>query len=200
VTALGACSHAKKKTPELSEMLGKKVALVSIEGEPTGRSVVEVALINQLLARGSFELIGKREIEAAASAPDQDPRDWQGLARRAGADYAMRAKILSFDSDVTEGYSKESVEDSQLNEEQGPFAPKDGKSDRLYKVKRLVGHVKIELQFARLAETDLRTGFAEARDEVTEEARAGAIHLPPRLRFLEQVANAAFKKFFEENN
>src|SRR4051812_36998742 len=97
IFSLAACSTAKKKTlPALSDLQGKKIALVSIEGEATAKKVVEVALINQLIQRGTFILISKQDVETARTAPNQSPTDWQGLAKRVGADYALQAEILQF--------------------------------------------------------------------------------------------------------
>jgi hypothetical protein len=187
------CSSAKKKTvPELSQMLGKKVALVEILGEATARQATEVALINQLTERGSFEILSKQQIELARSYFAQDPSDWQGIAKRAGADYALKARVLEFESDEKEGYSKEVIEDSQMKAETG-----DGKSERLYKVKALNGKVKVELQFADLAKSDIRTGIAEETAQALADEKTGAAHLPPRLSFLSGLLEKAFHRFFE---
>jgi hypothetical protein len=192
---LAACSSAeKKKLPELSSLEGKKVALISIEGEETSRKIVEVALINQLLENGTFILISKQNVEAARADFRQDPTDWEGIAKRAGADYALRAQVLQFDAPLHEGYSTEEAQDSQLAEEQGT----DGKTQRVYKVKALDGHVRIELNFTRLSDGETRTGVAEAEDRIEANARTTSIHLPPPLRFLEKLANRAFKSFFEK--
>ncbi len=191
------CSSAKKKTPELSRLEGKKVALISIDGEKTSRSIVEVALVNQLMKRGSFELVGKREVDAARGAASQDTTDWIGVARKAGADYALKANVLQFDAVENEGYSSEKVEDSQMAAERG----EDHRMvDRLYKVKSLDGKVRVQLDFAKTDEKDpdLRSGVAEAEQKVTAEGKTGGIHLPPRLRFLETIANEAFQAFFEK--
>lgn len=194
------CSSTPKKTPELSKMEGKKVALIEIEGESTSRSIVEVALVNQLLQHGSFVLVSKQDVEAARRAPEQDPRDWKGIAKRAGADYALRGKILEFDADTREGYSSEEVEDSQLAEERGEDA---AKTERLFKVKSVTGKVRVELEFADLnspkdpKDNDTRIGIAESQDQVVQEERKLAARMPPKLRFLEKIANEAFRKFFE---
>jgi hypothetical protein len=194
---LGGCSHAKKKIPELSELEGKKVALIEVDGEATARSITEVALINQLMKHGSFDIVSKQDVDAARTAPEQDPTDWRGIGRRAGADYALKAKILEFTSEEHEGYSSEEVEDSQLAAEMGESARK---TQHLYKVKSLTGKVRVQLDFARtdVKDADLRSGVAESEDKVTAEAKTEAAHLPPRLRFLEKIENEAFRKFFEQ--
>lgn len=195
--ALGGCSHARKKTVDLSEMQGKKVALISIDGEDTARRVTEVALINQLIQHGSFDLVSKQDVEAARIAPEQDPTDWIGIARRSGADYALRAKVLSFDATERAGYSSEKVEDSQMAQDMG----EDHRmTDHLYKVKSLTGKVQVRLDFSKTdpKDPDLRTGVAEAEDVATSGTRTEAPHLPPRLSFLQQLEGKAFAKFFEQ--
>lgn len=198
LSVLIACSHgAKRTTPELSKLEGKKVALIDVDGEDTARRIVEVALINQLVARGTFIIVSKQDVEAARVAPSQNPTDWVGIARRAGADYALRGKVLNFDGDIREGYSSETVEDSQLAAERGPD---EGKTERIYKVKSLDGNVRVELQFAATQGDDIRTAVAEKTGRVVSEGKDEAVHLPPKLRFLENLANAAFKDFFDRYN
>lgn len=188
------CSSTHKKDVELSRLEGKKVALIEVDGEDTARKVVEVALVNQLLERGSFELVNKRDVQKARDHVDQGVRDWKGIARRAGAELALKAKVLEFSADTREGYSSESVEDSQLAEETGT----DGKTERLYKVKAMTGKVRVLLTFADLSTDDERTGEASAEQEVAAEGNRGGIHLPPKLRFLETLSNQAFKNFFDK--
>ncbi|MDR3607226.1 MAG: hypothetical protein P4M08_07595 [Oligoflexia bacterium] len=178
----------------LSEFEGKKVALVGVEGPDTARSVVEVALVNQLTQHGSFILISKPEVEAARRSPDQDPTDTTGLAARAGADFALQARVLRFDADEKSGYSEQTVEDSQLEAETG-----NGKTEQVYKVKRLDGAVAVELIFTDTHTKKVFSDIARATESTQEDSRHGAIHLPPRLRFLEKIANAAFAKFFEDH-
>jgi len=196
----GCSSSPKRTTPELSKLEGKKIALVDLEGEPTARKIVEVALVNQLVQRGTFFLVPKEEVEAARAEASHDPTDWKGLARRVNADFALRAKVLTFEAKTREGYSSEEVEDSQLEAERGE---KDNKLVRLYKVKAMTGNVRVQLEFSGVGkdiDPDPRTGVAEESHEVTAEARTGAAHLPPKLRFLENLANDAFRKFFDQYN
>lgn len=195
--ASGGCSHAAKHRVELSELQGKKVALVSIDGEETAKKVTEVALVNQLVQHGSFDLVAKEDVEKARIAPDQDPMDWIGIARRAGADYALKAKVLTFDATERQGYSSEKVEDSQMAQDMG----EDHRmTEQIFKVKSLTGTVKVQLDFAKTDPKDpeLKSGVAEAEDVASSGTRTEAPHLPPSLRFLEQVEGKAFAKFFEE--
>jgi hypothetical protein len=181
-------------------MLGKKVALVSVDGEQTARSVTEVALVNQLIKNGSFELVSKQDVEKARVSPNQDPMDWIGIARRAGADYGLRAKVLEFDATEQQGYSSEQKEDPQLEQDMGQFMKKGDKTERMYKVKALNAKIRVQLDFAKTdpKDPDLRSAVAESSDSVTVEAKSEAAHLPPRLRFLEKLENEAFAKFFEQ--
>ncbi len=190
------CSSARKTTPELSKLEGKKVALIEVEGEPSARSVAEIALINQVATRGSFVLVSKKEVEAARVHFSQDTTDWKGVGKRAGADYALRVRVLKFDADTREGYSTEEIEDSQLAAERGE---KERITKRVYKVKSMKGDVRFQMDFADLRTGDDRSGIAEHSDRVVVEARTQAAHLPPKLRFLEGLSNIAFQKFFDEN-
>jgi hypothetical protein len=147
------------------------------------------------LKRGTFELVSKQDVEAARAAPEQDPMDWMGIAKRAGADYALRAKVLELAADVHEGYSSEIIDDSQMAAERGE---EERKTEHLYKVKSLEGKMKVELQFANVATREIKTGIAEGTDKAVSEARTEAAHLPPKLRFLEKIANDAFQKFFDQ--
>jgi len=140
---LVACSSPKKKAElTFKDIEGKKVALVSIEAEPTAKKIIEVSLVNELIQNGSFILISKQELEKAKEDPTQDPMDWRGLARRAGADIALHARVLEFSAETHQGYSREQVIDSQLAQDLGT----DGKTERLYKVKELTGQVRLELE------------------------------------------------------
>jgi hypothetical protein len=189
------CSHAKITTPELSRMEGKKVALVDIDGEDTPKRIVEVALINQLVQRGTFLIVSKEDVDKARVATDINPADWQAVGKRAGADYAIKAKVLEFAADEHTGYSSETVKDSQMEEETG-----EAETENVYKVKSLEGRVRIQMDFASLSEKDLRSGIAEASDKVVSEQKTQRAELPPRLRFLETLSNKAFKDFFDKYN
>jgi hypothetical protein len=194
---LAGCSGKKvRTTPELSKLEGKKVALVEVDGEETARNIVEVALVNQLVRTGYFELVSKQDLQAARVAVDVDSSNPMAVARKAGADYALIAKVLAFDANEKQGYSEEKVHDSQLEQETG-----NGETTRVYKVKRLDGHVAVELDFTDVRSQEkgeTRSAVAEKTEQVTSEAKTEAAHLPPRLRFLEKLSNEAFQEFFEK--
>ncbi len=189
------CSSAQKaqKVSALSGLEGKKIALISVEGEETSKKIVEVALVNQLIRKGSFNLVPKQEVEAARAEPQQNPMDWKGIAARTGADYALVVHVLDFSADTREGYSTEEIYDSQLAAEQGT----DGKTQRVFKLKSMEGHVKMEIRFRPVGAGADQSGTAEASQRVEENARSSSIHLPPKLRFLEELSNRAFKEFFD---
>ncbi len=192
------CASAKKKTvPELNKLEGKKVALIEVQGEETARKIVEVALVNQLIKNGTFILLPKQDVDAARVSVDQDSTDWKGVAKRAGAEVALRARVLKFDATTSEGYSSEIVDDSQMAEERGEDARK---VEQLYKVKAMKGDVQVELQFATLSDGDIRYAVAEYQEEVKAEGNKGGIHLPPKLGFLEKLTNEAFARFFHKYN
>ena len=195
-TLAGSCSSAKKKTtPELSRLEGKKVALVDVEAEPTARTIVEVALVNQLIQRGSFQLLSKQDVDTAKAAPGVDTSDWKAVAKKAGADVALRAKVREFDAQTHEGYDKEMAEDSQMIEERGE---EGRRTEKLIKVHSIRAKVRVELQFLTLDDNDLRTGVADAEtEEVRKDSRQGAARLPPKMSVLQKLTEGAFKKFFE---
>ncbi|HCM39313.1 MAG: hypothetical protein A2070_14905 [Bdellovibrionales bacterium GWC1_52_8] len=201
---ISGCSTGRiQAEPELSKLEGKKIALVQLDAEPSARAIVEVALVNQLVARGSFILLSEKDVMKARSAPEQDPTDWLGIAKRAGAEFALRLKVLEFSAEESESYSAVEEEDSQLAAERG-----DGKTERVIKQKTLEGAVRIQVDFAdtdpeaaaKHKRAPVQTGIAEAKDRLSADSKTGAAHLPPRLGFLEKLTNEAFRKFFERYN
>lgn len=172
---MAACASPPKTTPELSTLLGRKVALVEVRGEPTAAKIVEVALVNELVKDGTFELINKRE-------------------GRTGAEFLLQINVIDFTATENTGYDRLEVEDSQLKAETG-----QARTERLVKVKSLKGVVRCEFQFTNVASGETRTASAEATETFVANEEQGSIRLPPRLRFLEQIAQKAVHRFFEEN-
>lgn len=193
---LTSCAGTKKNQPELSAMEGRKVALISVDAEPTMRRMVEVALVNQLVKLGTFVLIPKSDVDKARALHHIDPRNEKKIGEAVDADYTMTVRVLELRADELKGYSQETIQDSQLAEERGD----DGKTERVYPVKALDGKVQIEVTFLEIKNGDLRKGLAEASRRVEKEGNKEAIHLPPRMRFLEELTGEAFHQFFERYN
>lgn len=191
-----ACSSAPKKTtPELAKFLGKKVALVGVDGEETARAICEVALVNQLRARGTFELLPQSAVNAARTAHDIDSTSDAAVARRAGAELSLRARVLKFSAEEREGYDAVVEEDSQMEAETG-----NAQTKRVFKVATLLGTVEVELRFQDLETSEVRVATAKAEKSTYAESKYKAGHLPPKLGFLEGLANEAFRDFFERYN
>jgi hypothetical protein len=193
---VGACASSKlRTTPELSKLAGKRVALVQIDAEETSRKTIEVALVNQLIKNGTFELISREEVETAKAAFNQWPDDFKGLGSKLGADYVLSAKVLAFNADVHEGYDRIVEDDSLMAKERGEKARK---TERLVKVKSLDGLVTVRLNFTNLKDGDVREADATAQDSVRKTSEKEAIHLPPKMSFLQNLAGKAFAQFFEQ--
>ncbi len=189
------CASVKKKnTPEFSKLFGKKVALVEMQGEATARKIVEVALVNQLVKKGTFQLISKQEVENARAAADLKATDYIELAKRVSADYALSIEIKNFDAVTREHYDSIEEEDSQLTEERGKD---EAKTKRYFKVKMLDAHVLIQFEFVGTQDHDLQTGVAEATDHAEASAQKEAAHLPSHLSFMEKVTQKAIRDFFD---
>ena len=193
----GCASKKRTDIPDLSEYSGKRVALIEIDGPSSSKAMVEVALVNQLVERGTFILISKREIERARAKASVNARDWKALSQAVEADLALKAQVLEFDAEESEGYNEEEVYDSQMAEERGK---KEGTVKRLYKVKRLIGKVKIGLQFFRVNSGSVQSATVEESETLERDERKKSIHFPPRLRFMEELVNRAFQKFFDDFN
>ena len=195
------CSSSSKtrsteKASSLNPLHGKRVALVEIQGEETPRRIAEVALINQLARRGTFFLVPKNELDQLRAAPDLDPNDTLTLAKRAHADYQLRIEVNDFQAPIREGYSTQIVKDSQIAAEMGT----DGSTEQVYKVKSLEGSVRFQLHFTDTATGVTTSGTAAVQKRVEADAQKQAIHLPPQLRFLEELTNQAFNEYFAHSD
>ncbi len=194
LTWLAGCSSAPKTKPEISRLLGKRVALVEVQGEDTARRSVEVALVNQLSRDGSFILVSKQDWDAAKRSADTAAADWKSWAEAAKADWGLEVRVHEFRAEETEGYDREEVTDSQLAEERGD----SGKDSRLVKVKSLNAAVDLELTFTEVKTGDVRTARIQESRAHRQEASKTAIRMPPRLRVLEELTQKAVTEFFEK--
>ncbi len=156
--------------------------------------MVEVAIVNELIKRGDFELISKKEFERARSEVEASPLAIAETAKRLGAHLLLKAEVRESTVDAEQGYDRVETEDSALRDETG-----NGKTDRLIKVKRLTGRVTIYFEFQDLATSETRSALETESEELRETEERGAIRLPPKLRFLERVVQKTVTRFFEQN-
>ena len=200
LVGLCACSGAKRRPDVLELAEGRKIALLDVDGEggASARSVVEVGLINALSEGGQFELVSKQDVQAAKDLPTIDPTNLKSITLASGADFGMVIHVRKFFAEETTGITKERVFDSQLAQERGKD---EGETDRLIHVKRLNGDLTLGFELVD-AQTGDRTGpdtspknIISAHDEVTADTHEGAAHLPPRLRFMERLAQRTIRAF-----
>jgi hypothetical protein len=177
-------------------MRGKTVAIVGFEGTKTARKFAEVAIVNQVIERGSFLLIPQREIRKVKARVGVDPRNYTQIAAMSGADIALWGEFLAFDANTSEGYIEETIYDSQIAAEQGDDR---GSVKQLIKVKTLEGHVKLKLFFQETINGEVLSDVTEVKEKIQHGERRRAVHLPPRLRFLEELTNRAVNQFFEKH-
>lgn len=193
------CSSSSKKGEieevDLAEFQGRKIALVEVQGPPISQQIVEVALVNQLIQHGSFQLISKQEVSRARGSVGVDSSNPQMIAAFAGADVSLQIDVKKFDATEKSGFSKQEEIDDQLAEERG-----SGETERVYRVKELRGGVEFELLFTDLSSQKKWQGTASSQKSVQADDRKSAIHLPPKLRFLEEISNKAFQDFFDRYN
>lgn len=194
LTWLAGCSSTPKTKPEISRLLGKRVALVEVRGEDTARRSVEVALVNQLSREGNFILVSKQDWDAAKRSSETAAADWKSWADAAKADWGLEVEVRQFRAEESEGYDREEVTDSQLAEERGD----SGKDSRLVKVKSLNADVELEFVFTEVKSGDVRKATIQESSAYRKEASQSAIRMPPRLRVLEELTQKAVTKFFEQ--
>ncbi len=197
LTGAAACSSTPKKLRENSFRMaeGKRVALVDIDAENSARSIIEVSLVNALTRTGYFDLVAKEDVTKAKALPGMIPGDVREIAKAAGAEFALSIHAKKFFAEERKGHSNERVYDSQLAAERGRDA---GETDRLYEVRVLEGEVETEFVLTHVETGDVVRSITKNKEEVIRDSRQGAIRMPPRLRFLEQVTQKAVDAFFDQ--
>ena len=205
LVSITACSGKKKRPSEeglsdqevaannldFDQIKGRKIALLSISGEQTGRKIVEVALVNQIKKRGTFSMVSKQSIEKSKERVEQDPMDDAGIAKGAGADLGLRVEILKFDAQEHTGYSKEEIEDDELKAERG-----DGKATRYFRAKSVEYDIQYRLDFTDVTNNTKRIALLQKQDRELAEEQKGSMRFSPRLRHMEKLTNEMFDEFF----
>lgn len=187
------CGH-KKDVKQLSkdDLQGKRVALADIKGGNESKSHVEVALINEILDQGRFEIIDRKTVkDAQATYPTEG--DWKRLGEKVGADYVLAVRIVEFKIDEHQGYDKVEEEDSVLTEESGASKPVIGK--RYQKIKAYEGNVKLDMKLFDVAQDKIAyQGRGEAKELMSSRDKS----LPRKMQLLESLTHKAVNDYFNK--
>lgn len=185
------CAGKKPITLLTQENLqDKRVAVAEIDGPKEARKHVEVALANEIIEHGRFQIIDRTTVnDAKVTYPDRS--DWKRLGEKVGADYVLGVKILDFSIKEREGYDSVEEEDSLLTEEAKSDEPIVGK--RYVKVKGDAGSVRLKMSFYDVAQGKmLQEGVGQASDNLN--TRDGNIR---KMDFLESLTAQAVQNFFD---
>lgn len=190
---LEGCAHKKIAEPMTRRQLqNKRVALAEIRGATESKSHVEVAIINEIIDQGRFEIIDRSTVQdGLVTYPTES--DWQRLGKKINADYILSVRIAEFKVTERQGLDSVVEEDSVLEEESGEHKPL--KSSRYVKVKSYDGSVKLDAIFFDIAENAIIYEGTGAAKELRN-SRDGAI--PGKMELLEKLSAKAIRDFFEK--
>lgn len=190
---LQGCAH--KKTVErvtLRNLQSKRVALAEVKGSKESIKHAEVAILNEILDRGRFQIVDRATVqEALVSYPTE--QDWSGLGRKTGADYVLSINVKNFDIKERKGYDAVTEEDSVLTEESGSSKPVVG--TRYVKVKSYEGLVKLACKLYDVAAGQMTY---EGEGLATETKNSRDADFPRRMQLLESLSGKAINDFFEK--
>lgn len=166
------------------------MALAEVRGGPESKSHVEVALVNEIIDQGRFEIIDRTSVqEALVSYPDRS--DWKRLGGYLKADYILAFKVSEFAVKEKEGYDRVEEEDPSLEAETG-----NAKTSRYTKVKGRQGTVSLQGTVFNVVEGRVSyDGMGTAAEDmrVTE----GNFSAPGKMQLLEKLTKRAIRDFFE---
>lgn len=178
----------------LSQLQSKRVAMTEIKGSPEEVKHVEVAIINEILDRGRFQIVDKATVQDALVAYPTES-DYEGLGKKVDADYVLAVKVKDWVVDERKGYDKVESEDSVLEQESGEKGKKVV-GTRYVKVKGWRGRVKLECDFWDVGAGKMTySGFGEASD--TWNSRDHQDYMG-KMQLLEQLSAKAITDFFEK--
>ena len=191
--AIQGCAHKKSVEPLTRDTLvSRLVALAEVTGAAESRTHVEVALINEIIEKGRFEVVDRATM-AAALADFPTEADWQKLGRSVKADFVLAVNINKFDVTERRGLDRVEYEDSVLAQEAGQSKPL--KATRYEKVRSLEGTVRLSAVFFDVAENVIvHQGFGEA----TETANSRDRKVEGKMALLERLTARAMRDFFDK--
>lgn len=175
------------------------MALAEIKGGVESRNHIEVALVNEIIDRGRFEIVDRTTVQKAlATYPTE--ADWQGLGQKIGADYILAFRVDSFDVNERQGYDKVEEEDSALAEELGTD---EAVATRYVKVKSYQGNVTLQGRFFDVAfdrvsyeGKGMATEAIASNDLSTK--KGARSEMPRKMQLLEGLSQKAVRDFFEQ--
>jgi hypothetical protein len=187
---MGACA-SKKSVPERpADLRDKRVALTEISGSADVRQLVEVALVNELLENGRFEIVD-RPSTLALLAEYPTPQQWPALARKLDAQLYLTITARHSAVSVRTGFDEIEESDSVLAEEHR----EPGKKARRYQ--RVRGKAaNVELVF-RFFDSSSGALLIEGIGQSSREANSREGPLPGSLSLLESLVSEAVRSFFE---
>ncbi|GEM_PF-1623947 len=189
---ISACSGKKPANKLYSEdLVGKTVAIAQIDAAKESRAHVEVAIINEVIDQGRFEVLDRTTVlDALSTYPDRS--DWKRLGDFLKSDFILGVKVVDFTVKERQGYDTIEEDDSLLTEESGSSKTVRGK--RHVKVKGNAGKVRLKLTFFDVAQDKvLHEGFGEASETVNSRDNPEG----GKMALLERLTAMAVRNFFE---
>lgn len=188
-----ACASKKKnQTETLSQhaLRGKIIALAEVRGPKEARDLVEVALVNDIIEKGSLYVVDRTTVaEALATYPAENDR--QRLGQKVGADYVLTLAIEEFKVIDRQGLDAVEEEDSVLTEEWREKKTVVAKSYK--KVRSSEGIVRLRFDFLDVSTGERAySGVGEVRETFHSRER----DLPRKMQLLESLTSQAVTDFF----
>lgn len=205
--SVSACSKKKTDTLTRRSLEGKRVAVATIEGgDSTTKKIIEVALVNEIVDKGRFEIVNREDVQKALeNYPAASDR--VRLGKYLHADYVLDIMAEEFKVTDRSGLDEVIEADPVMKEE---WHSKDDVVAKKYvKVKSEEGRVKLKFTFVDVASgtgdagsgakalsamgsaTDTRTA------RLTGDKKTGG-ELPGKLALLEELSGKAVQNFFEK--
>ncbi len=189
---LTSCSHKKtKKALTQDELRNKVVALVDVNGAKEAKLQTEVAIVNEIISKGRFQIVDRATVQSALVEHPTEA-DWQALGRQVHADLLLKIDILEFKVDSRQGYDGVEEEDSLLSSEHRES--RSTKWKHLYKVKAQQGFVKVRARFFDVKDATFVVD-RESEAERTYNSREG--ELPRNMKILEDLTQHAVATLFD---
>ncbi len=169
---------------------GKIIALAEVRGSKEARDLVEVALVNDIIEKGSLYVVDRATVaEALTAYPAENDR--QRLGKKVGADYVLTLAIEEFKVVDRQGLDAVEEEDSVLTEEWREKKPVIAKSYK--KVRGVEGIVRLRFDFLEVGTGEnAYSGAGEARETFNSRER----DLPRKMQLLESLTSQAVSDFF----